>query len=455
MGAKQFWTWAATSVASAVMMLAPAGVGQAADAAAQPSSAPAAAPSYAPFQIDSPWLFGDWHGYRSDLKARGIDFQFAYGSETAYNATGGTRNLVRYTDQWVGGVTLDLDKLAGIPNATFQTTLVERTGRNLSADAHLNTLQLVQEVYGRGQTLRLVQFWYDQTFFDKAVDWKIGRIAFGEDFGAFSCDFQNLTFCGGNAGNIVGNYIYNWPISQWATRVKVNIKDFGYVQVGAFDANPNYLDLHEAALPVWYPGSTGVIVPLEVGWTPTFATLPGSYKFGGWYDTSNGLDVVTDINGNPMQITGLPAVEHRGRYGGYINFQQQITHGSGANAKSGLTVFLNAVMADRRTATTDAQIAGGLWYTGLFPSRPIDDIMFAVGATHVNTRVADVEALQNALGLGPVGVQHTEYVLEADYSWRPLASVTIRPNIQYIIDPGGVSKSQNALVFGLKTAVTF
>jgi porin len=89
-------------------------------------------------------------------------------------------------------------------------------------NAGLDTLQQVHEVFGRGQTRPLTQFWYDQKFIDGAVDWKIGRITFGEDFASFSCDFQNLTFCGAQPSNLVGNYIYNWPVSQRATRLKFN-----------------------------------------------------------------------------------------------------------------------------------------------------------------------------------------------------------------------------------------
>ena len=61
----------------------------------------------------------------------------------------------------------------------------------MSDDAGLGTLQQVREVFGRGQTLRLTQFWYDQKFIDGVADWKTGRITF-EDFASFSCDFQKL-----------------------------------------------------------------------------------------------------------------------------------------------------------------------------------------------------------------------------------------------------------------------
>ena len=141
-----------------------------------------------------PWLFGDWDGARTRLSNAGIDFQFGYTSEVAGNATGGQRRQVAYTDQWTFGTTFDLTKLGIVPGGTIQVTWTDRNGSNLSDDAHLGTLQQVQEVFGRGQTLRLTDFWYDQKFIDGMVDWKIGRIPFGEDFASFACDFQNLTF---------------------------------------------------------------------------------------------------------------------------------------------------------------------------------------------------------------------------------------------------------------------
>jgi porin len=395
-----------------------------------------------------PWLLGDWNGARTRLRDKGIDFQFGYTSEFAYNATGGIEGKAAYADQYVFGVTLDLDRLLSIPAAQFQATITERTGRNLSDDAELGTLQQVQEVYGRGQTIRLTDFWYQQKFADGLLDWKVGRIPFGEDFASFSCDFQNLTFCGSDPGNIVGNYIFNWPISQWATRVKVNLNGFGYVQAGIYDVNPKYLGVEDQVLPVFFSGSTGALVPVEVAWLPKFGdgTLTGSYKVGGWYDTSTADDAVSDINGDPFVLTGLPPLQRKGRYGGYINFQQELT--------SNLSVFLNVVMADKRTSTIDRQIAAGLIYTGPLSWRPDDDIGFAVGTTHVNSRVADAEKLENAAG-DSVAVQGSEYAFELYYTFRPRAGLLFRPNVQYVLHPGGTSQNDDVLAFGLKTSANF
>jgi porin len=210
-------------------------------------------------------LTGDWGGVRTDLAKAGIDFQLGYTSELAYNAAGGTKNQLSYDDQLSFGATFDLDRLFGVHDAKIQLTITDRNGRNLSDDAQLGTLQQVQEVFGRGQTWRLTQFWYEQKYFSGLLDWKIGRLTVGEDFASFTCQFQNLTFCGSQPGNLVGNYWYNWPVSQWATRVKVNIDGVGYIQTGAYQMNPGFLNVDQAVLPNNPSGTTGVMIPVEFG----------------------------------------------------------------------------------------------------------------------------------------------------------------------------------------------
>ncbi|WP_447413072.1 carbohydrate porin, partial [Clostridium perfringens] len=83
-------------------------------------------------------------------------------SESGYNFAGGTRNLLRETGQFDVGALLDLEKLAGLKGGAFQATVTWRRGDNLTADAGINALQQVQEIYGRGQTVRVTQLWYEQ-----------------------------------------------------------------------------------------------------------------------------------------------------------------------------------------------------------------------------------------------------------------------------------------------------
>lgn len=411
----------------------------------------------APWAPAQSWLLGDWGGVRSKLLQDGVDFQLGYVNELAFNAAGGTSQRVEYADQVQVGTTLNLERLAGFTNALFQATITVRTGWNLSQSAGLNTLQLVQEVWGRGQTARITELWFSKGFFDGLVDWKFGRIAMGGDFAAFSCSFQNLTFCGSAPGNIQGDYIYNWPISQWGTRLQLKLEGFGYFNVAAYDQNERYLSFDDPVLPVWYQGSSGALLPVELAWLPAFGggKLPGSYKIGGWYSTQTMNDVVLDINGGLAALSGLPHARHKGAYGGYINFHQQITRNSSPHPRAGLNVFLNATFADNETAEQDYQIAAGMIYTGPFESRPNDSIALAIGTTHVNGRIANLQSQQNAMGLGPVPIQGSEYVFELYYTFVPRPGLNIRPNLQYVVNPGGVSTVSDVVVLGLKTEFTF
>jgi porin len=67
--------------------------------------------------------------------------------------------------------------------------------------------------------------------------------------------------------------------------------------------------------------------------------------------------------------------------------------------------------------------------------------------------VADVEWLQNELGRGPVGVQSAEYVGELFYKIQATRWLDLRPNIQYVCQPGGISNKASDVVIGLKLSV--
>ncbi|MDR3416337.1 MAG: carbohydrate porin [Nevskia sp.] len=398
-------------------------------------------------------LTGDWNGGRAALQQRGIDPVLGYGSEVAYNASGGDHSTARYTDQWVFGGGFDLQALFGLPAANARITLTDRNGRNLSDDAHLGTLQEVQEVYGRGQTLLLTQFWYRQSFAGGGADLKLGRMPAGEDFASFACDFENLSFCGSQPGDLYGNYWYNWPVSSWAARLKLQLGGDVDARLGIYQVDPAYVDTQWERHSGWKienPGGTaGALIPLQLDWSPAFGAerLAGQYAAGLWYSTAPANDVLLDSGGQPAVLTGATPLVRHGSYGGYLDLQQALG--------GGVKGFLRAVQADRRTSTVDSQVTLGLVCTGFWRARPQDDAALALARSHVNGRVADGERLQDQLTPGTVAVQTSEYVGELYYSWHALPGLVLRPDLQYVLHPGGSSRNDDALVLGLKTQVAF
>lgn len=403
-----------------------------------------------------PFLFGDWGGARSSLIKQGLSFTVSYGSETAHNFSGGSKEMTAYTDQWVFGSGLDTEKMGLWQGGYFQLMITDRNGENLNDTAAIGNNMLTQEVYGRGQTWHLTQFWYSQKLFERALEWKIGRMTVGEDFGSFSCDFQNLSFCGAQPGNIVGSYWLNWPTSVWATRFKFHAGDEFSYQIGAYQVNPLYVDdsyARERGLNPEIPGgTTGALIPLEFVYQPKNPERAASYKFGIWYNTAKGNDLALDVHHAQRGTTNLDPLQHNGQYGGYISFVQQLT---GTLIEPGFFVFLNISQADVQTAATDRQISLGTQYHGPF-GRHDDTVGLGVACTDNNKRYAEYVRAKNArTGQNQIAGSGCEYDSELYYSYMPLTSLFLRPNLQYVLHPGGTTENHDAFVVGLKTGVAF
>jgi porin len=95
----------------------------------------------------------------------------------------------------------------------------------------------------------------------------------------------------------------------------------------------------------------------------------------------------------------------------------------------------------------------GLLYTGPFASRPADAVGTAAGRTHVNSRIAAAEALLNLTARTPVPVQGAEFVTEVFYSAQIATWLQLRPDIQYIYQPGGVAHVTDDVVVGLRLSL--
>jgi porin len=418
------------------------------------------------FSSESKWMTGDWGGTRTELLEKGYDFTLDYVGEVAGNLNGGYNDdkTARYSDQFALGAHLDLQKILGWHDAEFKLAITERSGRNLSndriSDPRAGQFSSVQEVWGRGQTWRLTQMWIKQKYFDGALDVKFGRFGEGEDFNSFPCDFQNLAFCGSQVGNWVGGIWYNWPVSQWALRVRYNINDALYAQVGVFEQNPSNLESGNG-FKLSGSGTQGAVMPIELVWSPRVNGLKGEYRAGYYYSNAKAQDVLKDSNGQPAAISGATYRSSSSKHGLWIGAQQQVTS-LATDQSRGLSLFANATMHDKKTNAIDNYVQAGLVYKGPFDARAKDDIGFALARVHVNPAYRKNARLANqAAGLddydnpGFLPVQDTEYSAELYYGIHLADWLTVRPNLQYIRHPGGVSQVDDALIGGLKIQSTF
>ncbi|MGV3344607.1 carbohydrate porin [Enterobacteriaceae bacterium LUAb1] len=415
---------------------------------------------YAPFDPNSPWLLGDWGGYRSQLKQDGVDFQVNYTMETAANLAGGYRSptTMRYTDQWAFGTTLDLEKLLNWQDTQFQFTITSRNGQDLTHyinDPRTGGLSSVEEVWGRGQTWRLTQFWLNKGLFNNLLEIKAGRVTVGEDFDSLDSKFENLAFGGGQAGNWRGDRWFNWPVSQWGGRLKLNMSYNTYLQVGFYNQNRNNYDRGNG---FYLDGSPtlGNLVPFEIGWQPGFGpdNLQGNYRLGGYYSSVNGDVWHSYDHGNYSDQ------DHA--YGGYLLAQQQLFAMNGDN-KRGLTMAVQAIMNDQKTAKIDNYQSVSLVWKGPFDLRPEDEIGFGAARIHVNNDYGRMQrqtnrdnGVSNYNNPTYLPIQKgSEYNYEIYYNIQATNWLSLRPSLQYVASPGAVSQVDDAFIGGINANISF
>lgn len=384
------------------------------------------------FAVDSPWMFGDWNGTRTELDTKGYRFNLGYTGEmaTLLDAEKHSSHGTEYADQFVLGSHFDLDKILGWQDTEAQIIITERNGHSLSqtSDALNGHLSSTQEVWGRGQTWRLTNFWIKKKFLNQQLDLKVGRFGEGEDFNSFDCDFQNLALCGSQVGNWVGDQWFNWPVSQWAARLKYQFSPEVFSQIGVYEYNPENLKRSQG-FNLSTSGADGVIVPIEMVWQPKIGMQgkTGEYRLGYYYSSADAVEIQ-----NPNETSH--------KQGMWVVAKQQLLQHA-QDPQRGLTGFINLTVHDDKTNNIDTMQNIGLIYTGVLDIRPQDEIALGFARIHLN----------DDLNTG----QDEEYNTELYYGVHATNWLTIRPNLQYIRHVGADKNGENVWVGGIKFQTAF
>lgn len=401
-------------------------------------------------------LTGDWGGLRTKLEKAGITFNAHYASESAGIVAGkGLRRTARYTQQLDLETLFDLERMAGIPDAKIQFTLTDRKGRSLTNDVLHNQFS-VQELYGAGQNFRLAELNYQQDFDDHRVQIELGWSPLGDHLARLPdfCKFQNGVICGHANAMTTNSGAHNFPTAEWGARITAYPVPHFYVTTGVFQVNPDAGN-KDKGFDLSFD-STGVFLPVELGWETGRGEggLPGDYKVGAYYNTSDAPDVYDDINHRPAGLTGEPFLERNGRFGGY-GIASQTVYQSSTDPARHLRLGIMAGMGDKATARYDwFWLAGGVWQAP-FDNRPHDFVSFTAAYAHTNPRVTRFQRERDSVLPGVVAIQTYEGVVEVDYGAQVTPWLILRPNVQYILRPGGAGAIPNAVVLGLYAQVTF
>lgn len=412
-------------------------------------------------------LSGDWSGERNWLGNHGITVNLSETDEVFGNVSGGVHQGAVFEGLTKMGLDFDLQRLAGWNGATFNISALQIHGRGLSDDNIRNLLTVSNIEAARGT--RLDDFYLEQNLFDSILNVRIGQFAADEEFltSDVAGTFLNSTF--GWPGILANDLPNGGPAYPFATpglRVRVNANDRASLQAAIFSGNP--LGTNGNPGGIHFP-IDGVFAIVEA----SYSTMPGkgkpglggNFKIGGWYNSLSFDDLHLDNRGQSLASpasSGIPAM-HTGDYGLYLSADHQLYRVNGTD-DGGLSGFARFAVAPQQSRNTiSAYVDAGLTWKGTFPTRDDDTVGVAVAWANVSDALRSLDLDRNFYTGVESPVRSSEMVLEVTYQAPITPWLTLQPDFQYVIRPGGnvpqpndpTQAVKNAAIFGLRASVTF
>jgi porin len=200
---------------------------------------------------------------------------------------------------------------------------------------------------------------------------------------------------------------------------------------------------------------SGVYVPVEVAYEPLLgpSKLPGHYKIGFGYDSSN-----TYKNFSATLTPGTPAPTHTGNTQVWVLVDQMLLR-QGPGDADGIIVLGGFVHNDPENSVYAEQYFVGLLDRGFWSDRPQDTAALLFTCNTVSGALGKVQAQEAELGIpfsnDATGIQAHEMILEVNYDIHVYRGLSFQPDFQYVFRPNAQSNIRNAAVFGFRAHVVF
>jgi len=380
---------------------------------------------------------GFW-GLNDQLADEGIELGFGITNVYQANIKGGTSTHARrgrHSGSYDLELSVDLQKLLGFETGSIYM-LVEGgwpdaegidassvgSAFGVNADAIGNQGPVVKELYYQGPV------------FSDALTIMAGKIDFTGVFDASAyADDECTQFL--NAAFVDDPTI---PFPDYSLGIVLNwdITDSWYLMGGVADAQANG---RETGFRTAFYDEDYFFYALETGITPQLNSanglMPGAYRVGMWVD---GQDKARFSSSN----------NYRDDIGVYISCDQMAyKENSNPEDSQGLGVFGRFGYANSDLNPIGNFWSIGLQYQGLLDGR--DDDVLGIG--FAQGIFSDYAGAND----GAEYTENHENALEVYYNARVTPWLSLSPSIQYISNTGGDETVKDAVVFGLRTQMTF
>lgn len=376
--------------------------------------------------IERPNLLGEWGGARTWLRDRGLDFELIYISEVFMNTRGGlnTNDAHEYRGDISLYMELDTERAGWWDNGRFFMTLQEAHGKGISAD-HVGDYQCVSNI-DADDFKQISEIGYQHYFLDEKLWLKLGKMEATNDFGCPLYGYEFLHSCPGISPAIL---LPTYPDQDWGVVLGTAPVDWFSMSVGVYQGDFD----GGRSLGATLDSFKGPAVLVEPAFHYNLWDREGLVRVGGWW---NGVE--TDRLDEDSEEPGL--VDEQ--YGYYINLDQMIWKESPQDAEDdqGLAFFAQYAWAPEDRSEVVYSVSSGIQWIGAIPGRDADAV--GAGAFHVE--------FSNEAGYEEDG----ETAFELFYKYQATGWMSLKPDVQYIVNPGGMA-DRDAVAVGLRAEVSF
>ncbi len=371
---------------------------------------------------------GDWGGVRTQLEDLGIEFGGGYTVDIAAPWSGDTRRRSSVPTVFDLNVAFDLETLAGLPRTLAYVDAYQIEGRDPSDD--VGDFQGFSNIQGE-DLAQIAEVWVE-TWIGDQLRVKVGKVDFNSEFAFHEIGGEFVNSTGGVLPTIVAypTYpdpatslnVFYMPDERWTIGVAIydgaggdGISTGGRGPSGFFsnDGSDSYFLAAEVGC-VWPGGErwgAGRAVLGAFHHTATFATFAGGSENG-----TNGL---------------------------WGSLEQRLWRENPAEDDGqGFGVFVSLGLADDSVSACGTALSIGAEWTGPIACRDCDVLGFGIHRCDLSDDLA-------------AGTPDDETAFELLYKLALTPAISFKPEVQYILSPGGQDGVDNILVGLLRIEILF
>lgn len=359
-----------------------------------------------------------------------ILFEASFVGDVLFNYTGGIETGNSHMGMIDLTATVDFEGIGLWPGGELLVHIENTHGATPSGDL-IGDLQVVSNIENGNYTY-LYELLYRQNF--NRLDIIIGKQDLNADFfiSEYAGEYINSSF------GIMPTASLNAPVAIFpktalAAAFMVDISEKFAFQAAIYDGNPLDLDSDPENTNFRISSDEGFMTFGELHVKPTIYGLPGSYKFG-IFKHSGEFDDIVDSEKS-----------YKGNTGVYF-IADQLIYNENSSLDQGLGIFFKFGYTPDSKNVNDTFLGFGANYYGLFSNRESDVLGVAVARASVSKYLVESDPENN--------LPH-ETVIEMIYSAPVHPNVTVKPDIQYIINTGANPLLGNALIGIMRFEISF